>query len=170
MFATPLLAAAYQSEHGVEHGRGQDKNMDQQYVNNPNYQLGLKHGQEDHGANRARQYRMHPKNEVDRRAYEWGYDQGYQGHGAYQGQYGNRPYGQNNTERVAYQNGFQEGLRYGEADRNNGHSNRPTYSSTYQKGTSGYNSSYGGETAYKNAFRQGYQAGYEQGYNRDYHR
>ena len=82
------------------------------------------------------------------------------GYGTY-GQYGN--YG-GNAQSVAYNQGYQTGLSYGAADRNNGHSYRPTYSSTYQHGTSGYNSSMGSQTAYKNAFRQGYQAGYQRGY------
>ncbi len=80
---------------------------------------------------------------------------------------GTAPYGNttSNAQRVAYNNGYQEGMRYGAADRNNGHSNRPTYSSTYQRGTSGYNSSMGSETAYKHSFQDGYRAGYDAGYN-----
>ena len=81
------------------------------------------------------------------------------------GQYGRkRPYG-NNIQGVAYNNGFQSGLRYGETDRTSGHSNRPTHSSTYQKGTSGYKSSFGDQTTYKNAFQKGFRAGYTQAYN-----
>jgi hypothetical protein len=83
------------------------------------------------------------------------------------GTYGNYPYGRggSNIQSVAYNNGFQEGLRYGAADRNNGHSNRPTYSSTYQNGSSGYSSAMGDKMTYKRAFQQGYQAGYQRGYN-----
>ncbi|MBZ5512217.1 MAG: hypothetical protein LAN70_13760 [Acidobacteriia bacterium] len=172
VLSAPAIAAAYQSEQGLEHGRGHDndKNNDNAYANNPNYQQGLKHGQEDRDNHRALRYRVHPNNDADRRAYEFGYNQAYQGHGTYQGRpgqrgpTGNRPYG-NDVQRLAYDNGFKTGLDYGRADRNNGHSNRPTYSSTYQNGTSGYNSSMGSETAYKNAFREGYRAGYAEGYN-----
>jgi hypothetical protein len=176
---------AAQSEQGLEHGRGHDKNdknKDNDYANNSNYQQGWTHGQDDRANNRPRRYRVRPNNDADRRAYESGYDQGYQTYGSGQsgqygqygrpsqnGPYGNRPYG-NNVQGVAYNNGRQEGMRYGLADRNNGHSNRPTFSSTYQNGTSGYNSSYGSETAYKNAFREGYRAGYAQGYNSGYRR
>jgi flagellar biosynthesis/type III secretory pathway protein FliH len=76
----------------------------------------------------------------------------------------NRRHG-NNTQNVAYNNGFQAGERYGQTDRNSGHSNRPTYSSTYKNGTSGYNSSMGNKAAYRSAFQQGFQAGYAQGFN-----
>lgn len=92
----------------------------------------------------------------------------YGGNNPYGGYGGNSPYGGyggNNAQSLAYNNGYQNGLGYGQADRNNGHSFRPTYSSTYQNGTKGYNSSMGSQTAYKNAFRQGYQAGYDRGYN-----
>lgn len=68
------------------------------------------------------------------------------------------------TQQMGYNNGYQEGLRYGQADRNNGHSNRPTYSSTYQNGSSGYSSAYGDKMTYKRAFQDGYRAGYQQGY------
>jgi hypothetical protein len=97
------------------------------------------------------------------------------GNGRY-GQYGqngqdgrNRPHG-NNIQNVAYNNGFQAGVGYGQTDRNTGHSTRPTYSSTYKNGTSGYNSSMGNKSAYKSAFQQGFQAGYAQGYNQGYRR
>ena len=183
MLATPMTVAA-QSEQGLEHGRGQDRNRDYHNTNNPNYQQGWNHGQEDRAGNRSHHYRVHPDNDADRRAYESGYDQGYRGNGSYQGQngnygerngqygndgrrngpYRNGTYGTGSTQSAAYNNGFQTGLTYGEADHNNGHSNRPTFSSTYQNGTKGYNSSYGSQTAYKSAFRQGYQDGYARGY------
>jgi hypothetical protein len=170
VLSVPTIAAAYQSEQGLEHGRGHDKDKDNANANNSYYQQGWSHGQDDRANNRARRYRVRPNNDADRRAYESGYSQGYQTNRGYVGQnsqygsYGNRPYG-NNIQGVAYNNGFQTGVGYGQADRNNGHSNRPTYSSTYQNGTSGYNSSYGSQTAYKNAFREGYRAGYAQGYS-----
>jgi hypothetical protein len=172
VLGAPTIAAAYQSEQGLEHGRGHDKNdnnKDNDDANNPNYQQGWNHGQEDRDNHRALRYRVHPNNDADRRAYELGYNHGYQGNTTYQGRYdqhgrpGDRQYG-NDVQRMAYNNGFQTGLDYGRADRNNRHSNRPTYSSTYQKGTSGYNSSMGSQTAYKNAFREGYRAGYAKGY------
>ncbi len=100
------------------------------------------------------------------------YNSGPYNNGPYRnGPYGNGPYGNypngsySNAQRIAYNNGYQEGLGYGAADRNNRHSYRPTYSSTYQKGTNGYNSSMGSETAYKHAYQDGYRAGYDAGYN-----
>lgn len=193
VLVTPLIVTA-QSEQGLEHGRGHDKSdqvkdSDGNSANSSSYQQGWNHGQEDRANNRVRLYHVRFDNDRDRRAYESGYDQGYQGNGTYQGQnghypdrnaeygrdgqrnepYRNRTYGNgpsgNNLPNVAYNNGFQTGMGYGQADRNNGHSNRPTYSSTYQIGTKGYNSSYGSQTAYKNSFRQGYQAGYARGYD-----
>ncbi|MBZ5568911.1 MAG: hypothetical protein LAN64_13805 [Acidobacteriia bacterium] len=177
VLSAPKFAAAYQSEQGLEHSRGHDKNKNNANQDNPNYQRGWQHGQEDRINKHARAYRVHPDNDADRRAYEAGYDQGYTGRYGQNSQYGrpyrigpgHRPFG-DNIQNGAYNNGFQEGLGYGQADRNNGHSNRPTYSSTYQKGTNGYNSSYGSQTAYKNAFREGYKAGYAQGYNEGYRR
>ena len=155
------------------------------------YDRGVRDGREDreHGRN------WHPRNQGQ--AYLNGYRAGFgQNGGGWQGRrndhdgdeayrggynggpyrnpngtYGNYPYGGyggGNAQSLAYNNGYQNGLNYGAADRNNGHSFRPTYSSTYQHGTSGYNSSMGSETAYKNAFRQGYQAGYQRGYGGGY--
>ncbi len=72
-FVTPKLAAA-QSQ--------QDQSRDQanrKYnANNLMYQQGLNHGQADRVNNQAHQYRLQPNNADDRRAYESGYDQGYQ--------------------------------------------------------------------------------------------
>lgn len=167
-FGTPTLAAAYQSQEGLEHGRGHNKNRGNNN-DNPSYKQGWNHGQEDRAGNRARQYRVHPDNDADRRAYEAGYDEGYQnndrqrGNGAY-GQYGSRQYGSNNNQNVAYNNGFQQGLKYGQSDRSSGHSNRPTYSSTYQNGSNGYGNS-GDRMNYKRTFQEGFRAGYDQGYN-----
>jgi len=144
------------------------------------YEQGYRDGEHDRTHGRS----AHPRH--NERDYLNGYRAGYGNNGGgwqgrrddrvyrapgtygYPGQYGNPgqygTYG-NNAQGLAYNNGYQTGLQYGAADRNNGHSFRPTYSSTYQNGTSGYNSSMGSQTAYKNAFRQGYQAGYDAGYN-----
>ena len=157
--------------------RQHDKHEDNANNDNSHYQQGWQHGQEDRANKHARAYRVHPGNDADRRAYEAGYDHGYTGQYGQNSQYGrpyrigpgHRPWG-NNFQNVAYNNGFQEGLGYGQSDRNNGHSNRPTYSSTYKKGTNGYNYSYGSQTAYKNAFQEGFRAGYAQGYNEGYRR
>ena len=83
------------------------------------------------------------------------------------GTYGRGPNGpgNNNAQTIAYNNGFREGVGYGQSDRNNGHSFRPTYSATYRNGHNGYNSSYGSEMAYKRAYQDGFRAGYDRGYN-----
>jgi hypothetical protein len=152
------------------------------------YEHGLRDGRNDRRHNRG----WHPRHSSV--AYMNGYRAGYGTNGGgWQGRrdndhdrddawrnrggngpYGNGPYGNtgtyggrygNNVQQIAYNNGYQEGLRYGQADRNNGHSNRPGHSSTYQNGTNGYNSSYGSQTAYKHAFQDGFRAGYDRGYN-----
>lgn len=143
------------------------------------YDRGLRDGREDRERNRG----WHPRNNGKPylEGYRAGYgsdggarrdrddrgrdDKGYRG-GYGTGQYGNPPYrGGNNAQTVAYNNGFQEGVGYGQSDKNGGHSFRPTYSSTFKNGTNGYNSSYGSQTAYKHAFQDGFRAGYDRGYN-----
>ena len=144
---------------------------------NSHYQQGWQHGQEDRANKHARRYREHFDNDADRRAYELGYNQGYTGQYGQNSQYGrpyrpgpgHRPYG-GNFQNVAYNNGFQEGLGYGQTDRTTGHSNRPTYSSTYKKGIAGYDYSYGDRTEYRNVFQEGFRAGFAQGYNHGYSR
>ena len=101
-----------------------------------------------------------------------GYPNGpYGGHG--NGTYGNGPYGSygqygnygGNGQQVAYNNGYQEGLRYGQNDRGAGRRYTPTSSGVYSNADRGYNSSYGDKTSYRLTFRNGYVAGYDRGYN-----
>jgi len=147
------------------------------YQNGQNeaYERGVRDGREDQARNRG----FHPRNQGQ--AYLNGYRAGYGAKESYPvgpnagpyrgptGTYGpNNPYGgysANNVQRVAYNNGYQQGLSYGTTDRNTGHSNRPTYSSMYQNATSGYNSTMGDKLAYRRAFQQGFMAGYQRGYN-----
>jgi hypothetical protein len=97
MVGAPKLAA-YQSEQGLEHGRGHNKNaQDNNDQNNPNYQQGWRDAQDDRKNNRPHQYRAHSDNDNDRNAYESGYNQGYP-------QYGNSQ----------YQNGYNNGLPSGD--------------------------------------------------------
>ena len=142
------------------------------------YERGVRDGREDRERRRA----WHPRNQGQ--AYLNGYRAGYgRSGGGWEGRrdgdhdrddrdrgnigtYG--PYGgyaTNHPQRAAYNNGYQTGLSYGTTDRNTGHSNRPTYSSTYRNGTNGYNSSMGDKQAYRSAFQQGFMAGYERGYS-----
>ena len=68
---------------------------------------------------------------------------------------------------VAHQNGFADGVRFGEKDRVDGHSYRPAYSSRYAN-TPGYSPQLGGpfrqyQSAYREAYVRGYRKGYERG-------
>src|ERR1700736_1717784 len=101
-FVTPKFAVAQQSEDN-------DRGYSRDNANNLMYQQGLSHGQADRTNNQGHQYRLQPNNDGDRRAYESGYDQGYQGYQPnrdanhnYNGQYGR-------NENLAGRNGFQDG-------------------------------------------------------------
>lgn len=192
----PLVA---QSEQGMEHGRGHSKDRrghdqdDKDFTRNPNYQRGVTQGQKDGSRNRTQRYRETFNNDWDRRAYQAGYDKGFQdsrteysnrpNDGAYRrggpyGQYGrnsqnpqNGQYGQYGSNNQAAQMGAQDGLNDGRNDRAAGHSNRPTEGDNYKNALRGYNSGLGGEGAYKAAYRQAYGPAYQQGYsNQGYRR
>ena len=84
ILGAPSFAAA-QSEQGMEHGRGHNKNKhgedrdedNNAYANNRFFQQGVTQGQSDRANNRSRKYRTQPRNGDDRQAYQAGYDQGY---------------------------------------------------------------------------------------------
>ena len=149
------------------------------------YDRGVRDGREDRERNRA----WHPRNQGQAylNGYRAGYGTyrgyrggnnpyggyggnnpygGYGGNNPYGGYGGNNPYGGygGNAQSLAYNNGYQSGLGYGQSDRSRGKSYQPT-GGPYRHGTDGYNSSYGNKSAYKDAFRQGYFAGYQRGYN-----
>ena len=176
VFGASNFAGAFQSDEGLEHGRGHDKGPD--YTRNRNYQLGLSDGREDGSRHRDRQYRLRTNNDYDRRAYQAGYDQGYQdtwrrddrdrGRDGYYngpngpgGQYG-RPAPYNNNS--AAQMGAQDGLNDGRKDRATGHSNRPTEGDNYKNANRGFPGG-DGETDYKATYRQAYVPAYQRGYN-----
>lgn len=83
----PKIADAYSSQEDRDHARDQnddhnrnqdnDREQNNGNVNSPTYQEGMRHGQDDRDHNRVHQYHQHPDNDADRRAYESGYDQGY---------------------------------------------------------------------------------------------
>ena len=171
-FVTPKVAAA-QSQ--------QDQSRDQanrnHSANNLMYQQGLNHGQADRANNQAHQYRLQPNDADDRRAYESGYDQGYQNSRDadhdYRGQ--NAQYGAP-TGNVASQNGFQDGANDGLQDRQVGHTSRATTRQNYKDGNRGYSGSFWAswrrtsadratKDQYKASYRQAYIQGYEKGYN-----
>jgi hypothetical protein len=177
-FVTPKVAAAQSQQ---DQSRDQANRNDN--ANNLMYQQGLNHGQADRANNQAHQYRLQPNSADDRRAYESGYDQGYQNsrdaNPDYRGQ--NAHYGARSepNDNVASQNGFQDGANDGLQDRQGGHSSRATKRHNYKEGDrgySGYSSSFwaswrrtGADRAtkdqYKASYRQAYIQGYEKGYN-----
>src|SRR6478609_2071271 len=79
VLVTPKRAAAYQSPEGQNNRQTDSRDN----ANNLMYQQGLDHGQADRTNNQSHRYRLQPNDSDDRRAYESGYDQGYQnGHDA----------------------------------------------------------------------------------------
>src|ERR1051325_7917098 len=95
---SPMSAVA-QSEQGLEHGKGHNKNKWNRNTDNAEYQRGLREGQNDRSNRRNRQYRWNNNNDDDRSAYQAGYDAGYRNaNGRYNGngQYGNGQYNGNN--------------------------------------------------------------------------
>jgi hypothetical protein len=163
-FVTPTLAAAQSQEnHTINHSDTKDN------ANNLMYQQGLNHGQADRTNNQPHQYRLQPNDSDDRRAYEAGYDQGYQTNrdsnrypAGEIGQYAPRSEPNGN---MATQNGFQDGANDGLQDRQAGHSSRATKHHSYEHGNRGYEASFGSKDQYKASYREAYIQGYEKGYN-----
>src|SRR5579864_6083148 len=120
-FVTPKLAAAYQSQQDQNNNQANSKDN----ANNLMYQQGFDHGQADRTNNQPHRYRLQPNNADDRRAYESGYDQGYQNSrdanpysSRQNAQNGARsePNGSEPNGNVATQNGFQDGANDGLQD------------------------------------------------------
>jgi hypothetical protein len=164
-FVTPKPACARQSQdnRNINHADSKDN------ANNLMYQQGLSHGQADRTNSQPHQYRLQPNDSDDRRAYESGYDQGFQNNRSanrdstgQNSQYAARPEGNGN---VATQNGFQDGANDGLQDRQAGHSSRATKHRTYGRGSRGYEESFGSKDQFKASYRQAYIQGYEKGYN-----
>jgi hypothetical protein len=70
------------------------------------------------------------------------------------------------SRRVAYDNGYREGIKEGERDSRS--RDRFDYQDerTWQRGDKGYHRSYGDRGRYEQSFRTGYVAGYTDGYRR----
>jgi hypothetical protein len=162
-FVTPKLADAQSQQ---DQSRDQANRNDN--ANNLMYQQGLNHGQADRANNQAHQYRLQPNNADDRRAYESGYDQGYQNSRDANPSGQNAQYGARSepNDNVASQNGFQDGANDGLQDRQGGHSTRATKRHNYKEGDRGYSSSFGSKDEFRASYRQAYIQGYEKGYNR----
>lgn len=140
-------------------------------ANNLMYQQGLQQGQADRTSSRPHQYRLQPTDSDDRRAYESGYDQGYQNDrgpnrdlDGQNGQYAPRSEAKVD---VASQNGFQDGANDGLQDRQSGHSSRATKHRAYEHGNRGYEESFGSKDQFKASYRQAYIKGYDKGYNNE---
>jgi hypothetical protein len=68
--------------------------------------------------------------------------------------------------RVAYDNGFREGLKQGEKDGRKNDAFRYQDEKTFQRADKGYHREYGSLERYRQSFRTGYSAGYSDGYQR----
>lgn len=85
--------------------------------------------------------------------------------------YGRGGYGNlNGLYRIAQQNGYEDGVYYGQMDRRNGHSNRPTQVTGYRDADRGYHSSLGSKDDFKRVYRDAFIRGYQQGYGSIYGR
>ena len=164
-FVTPQPAAAHQSQENQNPNHVDSKDN----ANNLMYQQGLSHGQADRTNSQPHQYRLQPNDSADRRAYESGYDQGYQGNRIANSdsslQNSQSAPGSEANGNVATQNGFQDGANDGLQDRQSGHSSRATKHRTYERGNRGYEATLGTKDQFKATYRQAYIQGYEKGYN-----
>jgi flagellar biosynthesis/type III secretory pathway protein FliH len=68
--------------------------------------------------------------------------------------------------RVAYDNGFREGLKQGEKDGRKSDPFRYQDEKTFQRADKGYHREYGSVDRYRQSFRTGYSTGYSEGYQR----
>src|SRR4051812_237633 len=68
--------------------------------------------------------------------------------------------------RVAYDNGFREGLKQGEKDGRKQDQFRYQDEKTFQRGDKGYHREFGSLERYRQSFRTGYSSGYSEGYQR----
>ncbi len=66
--------------------------------------------------------------------------------------------------------GFQDGMNYGQRDRQSGRRPTPTSSGMYSSATRGYNPAYGDKNGYRQEYRAGYRDGYMRGYGNGYGR
>jgi flagellar biosynthesis/type III secretory pathway protein FliH len=70
------------------------------------------------------------------------------------------------SRRVAYDNGYREGIKEGERDSRRRDAFNYQDERTWQRGDKGYHRSYGDRGRYEQSFRTGYAAGYSDGYRR----
>jgi hypothetical protein len=156
------------------------------------YRDGIQRGQQDARANRPFDYGRHQEyrnasrgrgdgSDQFRRGFEDGYRQGYEryarnggyGYGGYgNGRYPDERYGYGypggygypTYGRVAFDRGFEDGVRKGREDGRDGDRFDPTRHKDYRKADDGYNRQYGSKDAYQVAYRDGFRSGYNRGY------
>jgi flagellar biosynthesis/type III secretory pathway protein FliH len=75
-----------------------------------------------------------------------------------------QPY--NESRRVAYDNGYREGVKEGERDSRSRNPFDFRDERTWQRGDKGYHRSFGDSWRYQQSFRSGFEAGYSEGYRR----
>lgn len=75
-----------------------------------------------------------------------------------------QPY--NESRRLAYDNGYREGVREGERDARSRDAFNYQDERTFQRGDKGYHRSYGDRGRYEQSFRTGFAAGYSDAYRR----
>jgi len=78
--------------------------------------------------------------------------------------YETNQYGVSQLQQAA-RNGYEEGVRAGQADRQDGYRSSPQDSFAYQDAAYGYDSYYVDLSEYNYYFREGFRRGYEDGYN-----
>jgi hypothetical protein len=176
MFGVPTAAIA-QSQEGMEHGQGHNKDHDHgydndrndnngynnnAYNNNSRYQQGMNEGQHDRQQNRARRYHFNSRNDQDRQAYQAGYDRGYESWNGLRGDRGNDQFGRNSNP--GFRMGYTDGSTDGQNDRRL--NKQQKYGLGYKHPDRGYVSSYGDKDSYKQQYRVGYEQGYNEGYGR----
>jgi hypothetical protein len=92
----------------------------------------------------------------------YGYGPGYRDGGYV---YGDRGYGRE-VQRLAYDNGFHDGVRAGEKDARRHHRFEPSRNGDWRDADDGYHRNYGDREFYRRSFRSGFEAGYSQGFGR----
>jgi len=67
---------------------------------------------------------------------------------------------------IAHQNGYRDGRRIGDRDRDNGRRFDPEDSWMFRRADSGYRFWFGSREAYRDNYRDGFRQGYEDGFGR----
>lgn len=80
------------------------------------------------------------------------------------GGYGDGRYDRRELQRVAYDNGFRDGVRAGERDGRKNKRYEPSRDRDWRNADAGYRRGYGDLNLYRRSFRDGFEAGYDRGY------